>query len=98
MPAGCQPELIDMRYPCLAVAAPTAAILTKQDYLSRDVEGVEQEAAAYIVSKNIWSGANHSSEFSVTNLDCRGVKIPTTVQTNPVDCLQIAPAELEREV
>ena len=98
MPAGCQPELIDMRYSCQAVAPPTAALLTAQDHLSRDMERNVQEVAAYEVSKHILSSANRFSAFSVTNLDCRRAKIPIAVQTNPVDCLQNATAELEREV
>ena len=98
MPAVCEPELIDMRYGCQAVAPPTSAILIDQDHISRDMERNVQEAGAYIVSKHIWTGANRFSEFSVTNLNCRGAKIPISVQTNPVDCLQTATAELEREV
>ena len=98
MPAGCEPELIDMRYPCQAVAAPTAALLTAQDHLGRDMERNVQAVADYEVSKHILTGANQSTEFSVTNLDCRRAKIPIIAQTNPVDCLQTATAELEREV
>ena len=64
MPAVCEPELIDMRYGCQAVAAPTSAILIDQDHISRDMERNVQEAGAYIVSKHIWTGANRFRIFS----------------------------------
>ena len=53
MPGGCEPELIDMRYPCEAVAAPGPALLTEQDNWSRACERNVKEVAEFNVSEQI---------------------------------------------
>ena len=50
MPNDCECELIDMRYPTPAVAAPTVALLKPGELLSRDVEKSILEVVAYQVS------------------------------------------------